>query len=72
MVGPVSDDTAETARRPRSVTIVLDPEPLAPHSKEPKLSSSGSAKGVSKASSGPASRRRSNAGRERFFDPPRY
>jgi hypothetical protein len=30
-VGPVSDDAAETDRRPRSVTIVLDPEPLAPH-----------------------------------------
>jgi hypothetical protein len=29
-VGPVSD-AAETDRRPRSVTIVLDPEPLAPH-----------------------------------------
>jgi hypothetical protein len=30
-VGPVSDGAAETGRRPRSVTIVLDPEPLAPH-----------------------------------------
>ena len=30
-VGPVSDDAVETDRRPRSVTIVLDPEPLAPH-----------------------------------------
>jgi hypothetical protein len=28
-VGPVSDDTAETYQRPRSVTIVLMPEPLA-------------------------------------------
>jgi hypothetical protein len=28
-VGPVSDDTAETYLRPRSVTIVLIPEPLA-------------------------------------------
>jgi hypothetical protein len=27
-VGPVSGDAAETDRRPRSVTIVLDPEPL--------------------------------------------
>ena len=27
-VGPVSDDAAETVRRPRSVTIVLAPEPL--------------------------------------------
>lgn len=30
-VGPVSDHATETDRRPRSVTIVLDPEPLAPH-----------------------------------------
>jgi hypothetical protein len=30
-VGPASDDAGETGRRPRSVTIVLDPEPLAPH-----------------------------------------
>ena len=30
-VGPVSDGAAETGRRPRSVTIVLEPEPLAPH-----------------------------------------
>ncbi|HEY1437523.1 MAG TPA: toll/interleukin-1 receptor domain-containing protein [Casimicrobiaceae bacterium] len=29
-VGPGSDDAAHTDRRPRSVTIVLDPEPLAP------------------------------------------
>ena len=29
-VGPVSDGTAETYQRPRSVTIVLTPEPLAP------------------------------------------
>jgi hypothetical protein len=29
-VGPGSDDAAHTNRRPRSVTIVLDPEPLAP------------------------------------------
>jgi hypothetical protein len=29
-VAPVSDDAAETDRRPRSVTIVLAPEPLAP------------------------------------------
>jgi hypothetical protein len=28
-VGPVSDGTAETYQRPRSVTIVLTPEPLA-------------------------------------------
>ena len=28
-VGPVSDDAAETEQRPRSVTIVLTPEPLA-------------------------------------------
>jgi hypothetical protein len=28
-VGPVSDDTAETYQRPRSLTIVLMPEPLA-------------------------------------------
>jgi hypothetical protein len=28
-VGQVSDDTAETYQRPRSVTIVLIPEPLA-------------------------------------------
>ena len=27
-VGPVSDDAAETEQRPRSVTIVLTPEPL--------------------------------------------
>ena len=30
-VGPVSDNAAATDRRPRSVTIVLDPELLAPH-----------------------------------------
>ena len=29
-VGPGSDDTAHIDRRPRSVTIVFDPEPLAP------------------------------------------
>ena len=29
-VGPVSDGTAETYQRPRSVTIVLTPEPRAP------------------------------------------
>jgi hypothetical protein len=28
-VGPVSDGTAETCQRPRSVTIILTPEPLA-------------------------------------------
>jgi hypothetical protein len=28
-VGPVLDDADETVRRPRSVTIVLDPEPPA-------------------------------------------
>jgi hypothetical protein len=28
-VGPVSDDPAETYQRPRSVTIVFTPEPLA-------------------------------------------
>jgi len=30
-IGPASDDAAGTDRRPRSVTIVLDPEPLEPH-----------------------------------------
>jgi TIR domain len=29
-VGPVSGETVETGRRPRSVTIILDPEPPAP------------------------------------------
>ena len=29
-VGPLPDDAAKTDRRPRSVTIILDPEPLAP------------------------------------------
>jgi hypothetical protein len=29
-VGPASDDAAENERRPRAVTIVFDPEPLAP------------------------------------------
>jgi len=28
-VGPASDDADETVRRPRSVTIILDPEPPA-------------------------------------------
>jgi TIR domain len=29
-IGPVSGETVETGRRPRSVTIILDPEPPAP------------------------------------------
>jgi TIR domain len=35
-VGPVSDDTAETYQRPRSVTIVLTPEPLAQRRAKPQ------------------------------------
>jgi hypothetical protein len=36
LVGP-SDDTAETCERPRSVTIVLTPEPLARATPDPPL-----------------------------------
>jgi hypothetical protein len=35
-VGPVSDDTAESYQRPRSVTIVLTPEPLAQRRAKPQ------------------------------------
>jgi TIR domain len=35
-VGPVSDDAAETYQRPRSVTIVLTPEPLAQRRPKPQ------------------------------------
>ena len=35
-VGPVSDDTSETYQRPRSVTIVLTPEPGAQRRVKPQ------------------------------------
>jgi hypothetical protein len=35
-VGPMSDDTAEPYQRPRSVTIVLTPEPLAQRRAKPQ------------------------------------